>query len=81
MAGELEAKLNAGEAVITSKFLWEEFRKRYQAEVVPGLAPRTGEKIASVFDRLEREINPRLLWDLDEKRLSAFVSKLRAGEG
>ena len=77
MAGELEAKLNAGEAVIPSKFLWEEFRKRYQAEVVPGLAPRTGEKIASVFDRLEREINPRRLWDLDEKRLSAFVSKLR----
>jgi len=81
MAGELEAKLNAGEAVIPSKFLWEEFRKRYQAEVVPGLAPRTGEKITSVFDRLEREINPRRLWDLDEKRLSAFVSKLRAGEG
>ncbi len=45
------------------------------------MAPRTGEKITSVFDRLEREINPRRLWDLDEKRLSAFVSKLRAGEG
>jgi integrase len=81
MAGELEAKLNAGEAVIPSRFLWKDFRARYEAEVVPGLAPRTGEKIAAVFDRFEAEINPRRLWDVDEKRLSAFVSKLRKGEG
>jgi integrase len=81
MAGELEAKLNDGEAVIPSRFLWKDFRARYEAEVVPGLAPRTGEKIASVFDRFEVEINPRRLWDVDEKRLSAFVSKLRKGEG
>ena len=80
MAGELEAKLNAGEAVIPSRFLWADFRARYEAEVVPGLAPRTGEKIASVFDRFEAEINPRRLWDVDEKRLSAFVSNLRKGE-
>ncbi len=81
MAGELEAKLNDGEAVIPSRFLWKDFRARYESEVVPGLAPRTGEKIASVFDRFEAEINPRRLWDVDEKRLSAFVSKLRKGEG
>jgi integrase len=81
MAGELEAKLNAGEAVIPSRFLWKDFRARYEAEVVPGLAPRTGEKIASVFDRFEAEINPLRVWDVDEKRLSAFVSKLRKGEG
>lgn len=81
MAGELEAKLNAGEAVIPSRFLWQDFRARYEAEVVPGLAARTGEKIASVFDRFQTEINPRRLWDVDEKRLSAFVSKLRKGEG
>ncbi len=80
MAGELEAKLNDGEAVIPSRFLWKDFRARYESEVVPGLAPRTGEKIASVFDRFEAEINPRRLWDVDEKRLSAFVSKLRKGE-
>ena len=81
MAGELEVKLNAGEAVIPSRFLWQDFRARYEAEVVPGLAPRTGEKISSVFDRFEADINPRRLWDVDEKRLSAFVSNLRKGEG
>lgn len=81
MAGELEVKLNAGEAVIPSRFLWQDFRARYEAEVVPGLAPRTAEKISSVFDRFEADINPRRLWDVDEKRLSAFVSNLRKGEG
>lgn len=79
-AAELEKQLAAGEAVIPSKFEWEEFRKRYEAEVVPGLAVRTGEKIRSIFDRLDRVISPRLLWDLDEKRLSAYAARLRAGD-
>ena len=80
LAGELESKLNAGEAVIPSKFSWQEFRKRYESEVVPGLAPRTAEKISSVLDRFEKEISPQRLWDVDEKRLSAFVSRLRKGD-
>lgn len=79
-ARELENKLAAGEAVITSRFSWEDFRRRYEAEVVPGLASRTGEKISSVFDRFEAEIGPQRLWDVDEKRLSAFVTKLREGK-
>ena len=78
-ARELENKLAAGEAVIPSRFSWEEFRRRYEAEVIPGLAVRTAEKISSVFDRFEVEIAPQRLWDVDEKRLSAFVSKLRQG--
>jgi integrase len=80
LAGEFEAKLNAGEAVIPSRFTWEDFRERYAAEVVPGLAPRTAEKIKSVLDRFEQDINPHRLWDIDERRLSAFVSKLRKGD-
>lgn len=78
-AGELESRLAAGEAVIPSKLLWSDFRSRYEAEVVPGLAKRTAEKISSVFDRFEAEIDPVRLWDVNEKRLSAFVSKLRQG--
>jgi integrase len=79
-ARELENKLAAGEAVIPSRFSWEDFRRRYETEVVPGLAGRTGEKISSVFDRFEAEIGPQRLWDVDEKRLSAFVTKLREGK-
>jgi integrase len=79
-ARELENRLAAGEAVIPSRLSWEEFRRRYEAEVVPGLATRTAEKISSVFDRFEAEIAPQRLWDVDEKRLSAFVAKLREGK-
>jgi integrase len=80
LAGELEAKLNAGEALIPSRFTWADFRKRYESEVVPGLAPRTAEKIDSILNRFEQEINPGRLWDVDERRLSAFVTRLRKGD-
>jgi integrase len=79
-AHELENKLAAGEAVIPSKLTWADFRTRYEAEVVPGLAMRTAEKIDSVLDRFEEEIEPKRLWDVNEKRLSTFVSKLREGK-
>jgi integrase len=79
-ARELESRLAAGEAVIPSRLSWDEFRRRYEAEVVPGLAVRTADKISSVFDRFEAEIAPQRLWDVDEKRLSAFVAKLREGK-
>jgi len=45
-----------------------------------GLALRTAEKISSVLDRFEKEISPQRLWDVAEKRLSAFVSRVRKGD-
>ena len=36
--------------------------------------------LVPVFDRFEAEIGPQRLWDVDEKRLSAFVTKLRDGK-
>ena len=77
LAGELQAQLAAGSAAIPSKFTWAEFRQRYEAEVVPGLARRTGEKIQTVFDRLEVEISPPRVRDLTESRLSHFAAQLR----
>jgi hypothetical protein len=80
MASDWEKKLNDGEAVVPSKLTWDGFRERYEAEVVKGLATRTGEKIASVLDRFEQEANPTRLWDVDERRLSYYVTRLRAGK-
>jgi integrase len=78
LAGELEAQLMAGAGGTPSRLRWEEFRERYEKEVVPGLAKRTAEKVATVFDRLEEEISPVRLWDLSEARLSAFAAALRS---
>jgi len=78
LAGELEAQLMAGSGGIPTRLRWEEFRERYEVEVLPGLAKRTAEKVATVFDRLEADISPVRLWDLTEARLSAFAAGLRA---
>lgn len=78
MAGEFETQLMAGAGGVPSRLRWEEFRERYEKEVVPGLAKRTAEKVATVFDRLEEEISPVRLWDLTEGRLSAFAAALRS---
>jgi integrase len=77
LAGELESQLAAGSAALPSKFTWEDFRKRYDAEVLPGLAKFTEAKVKSVFDRLETEISPARLRDLTEARISHFAAALR----
>jgi integrase len=77
LAGELEAQLASGSAALPSRFTWEDFRKRYEAEVLPGLAKSTEAKAKTVFDRLETEISPVRLRDLTEARLSHFAAMLR----
>jgi integrase len=77
LAAELEAQLRAGAGVLPSRLAWEEFRRRYEAEVVPGLATKTGDKIRGVFNRVEVELNPQRLRDITEARLSHYVAVLR----
>lgn len=80
LAHDLEKRLNDEGLTVPSRVTWAAFRERYEAEQVKGLAKRTGEKIASVLDRFEREVNPARLCEVDERRLSAYVTRLRAGD-
>ena len=77
LAAELALQINNGAAALPSKFLWEEFRRRYEAEVIPGLATQTAVKIGVVLDRVEGILSPKRLLDLTEARLSHFVAKMR----
>lgn len=77
LAAELEAQLQAGAGGLPSRLAWAEFRERYEREVVPWLARKTGEKICSVLDRIEAELNPQRLRDITESRLSHLVAMLR----
>ena len=56
---------------------------RYEAEVVPGLAHRTADKIATVFNAIEKAL-PRAaagkLADLTPEALSRFQAGLRDGK-
>lgn len=79
LANEKERELNDSGGAMPSKCGWATFRERYELEQVRGLATRTAEKIASVLDRFEREVKPLRLWDVDERRLSFYVTRLREG--
>lgn len=77
LAAELELQLNSGVAALPSKYQWAEFRRRYETEVVPGLADQTAVKIQVVLNRVEVILNPLRLVDMTEQRLSHFVAALR----
>jgi len=76
-AGDWEDELNAG-AVGSGRMTWEKFRDLYEDQKLPGLSPGTRDKANDVFNKLEREINPRYLRDMTEARLSHFVAVLRS---
>jgi integrase len=80
LATELELQLNSGVAALPSKYQWAEFRRRYETEVVAGLAPQTAVKVQVVLDRVEGILNPQRLVDMTEQRLSHFVAAIR-GKG
>ena len=80
-AAQLEADIESGRAQQTGGNLsWEQFRERYELEVVPGLAEKTGMKIGGVFNTVE-SILPGVakgrLRDLNTDRLSTLQTELR----
>jgi integrase len=80
LAHQWEADLNSGRDQGRHTVTWELFRLRYEDEVVPGLAPTTGNKIAGVLNAVET-ILPRVktgrVCDLTPERLSQLQSELR----
>lgn len=78
-AGDLETKLRSGQQAHSLKVTWSQFRERYESEVLPRLAERTGGKIAVIFNAIEELVSPKNLRDLTAERLSYFQAELRRG--
>ena len=76
-AGALREKLESGQCVAPTRITWENFRERYEREHLSGLADGTGEKVAAVFNSLERIVNPGHLRSLTAERLSHYQAVLR----
>jgi integrase len=76
-AADWENELNAG-GVGSENMTWDKFRDLYEDQKLPGLAAGTRDKANDVFNKLERDLNPRYLRDLTEARLSHFVTVLRS---
>ena len=78
VAAKWEAELNEGRyARRLGRMQWLDFRRQYEDEVLASLAERTDDKVTSVFNVLERTINPRRLGDLDGNSLSRYQKLLR----
>ena len=78
LAGELETQLASGSATLPTKFTWDQFKTRYGAEVVPGLAKETANKIDVVLNHVDTILGPSRLRDLTEARISHFAATIRA---
>ncbi len=55
---------------------WEEFREKYETEVLPGLSEGTGECKASVFNHIESTINPQRLARIDDGTAERVLSQM-----
>jgi integrase len=79
-AARWEDDLNSGKARGRFATTWEQFRLRYEQEVLPGFAPATAEKAGVVFNRLESvlpQVRNGLLRELTAERLSVWQAEMR----
>jgi integrase len=76
-AGVREKELREGKYKPRSKMTWQEFRKRYDDEVLAGLADTTDAKNSGVLNSVEEVLNPGRPLDLTTERISHYAKVLR----
>jgi integrase len=74
---DLEYELNHGLHQERSRLKWERFREMFEDEYLPGLRPRSAEKLVTVLDVFEETIKPSGVASITERTLSQFVRELR----
>ncbi|WP_298863743.1 site-specific integrase [uncultured Gimesia sp.] len=77
---QTEKELNEGTFYKVVKTSWQDFRERYETEVVPGMAKNTAKIISVSFNHVEQTINPKTLKQINGNSLSKFVKQLREKE-
>jgi len=77
LAGKWREEIREGKDKRYGRIPWEEFRRRYEDEVLPGLAQNTADKVASIFNAVEEHLAPRRLCELTSDRLGQFQKALR----
>jgi integrase len=76
-AAKWESELRKGRSHDGGKITWSDFRDRYENEVLASLAKNTDEKVGTVFNTVERIINPSKLRNVTAQALSGLMAKLR----
>jgi len=80
MAGELRSELAHGRYQRDSEISWEDYRERFDAEHLSGLARMTVKKFDTVLNLVERILKPKKLAELTADRISIFIAKVRNGK-
>lgn len=80
VAAQWEADLNAGRAISTARISWDDFCTRYQQEHLSGLAKKTADLWHTARRRLEAELAPAWLDDIDSGAASSFRGQLAKAE-
>lgn len=75
-AARLEAELQEGIHATSNSMSWEAFRERYERQVEQEQAPKTLQKVISVFNSIEATCRPRQLSDLSDIRLAYYKDEL-----
>ena len=76
-AAKWEAELREGRYKAPSKTTWDEFKTRYEDEVLASLSANTDKKVSSLFTSIERILAPKKLAELTASRISYYQSQLR----
>lgn len=73
----LEKEINEGGYYNPQKAKWQDFKERYETEVLPGFADTSAEKAKVVFRQVDEYIKPNLLIQIDANAISKMVKDMR----
>ncbi|MFG0333956.1 MAG: tyrosine-type recombinase/integrase, partial [Maioricimonas sp. JB049] len=79
IAAKWEAELQEGRYVAPSRVTWEEFRERYEDEVLPGLSANYAAVMSAAMNHLET-VGVQRLAQVDANLLSRYQAALRASK-
>lgn len=80
-ARKIEGQLAAGTYENQSRTRWAEFRKEYQAKILPSLAPGTRQVVLDAFNHFERLIKPQKVSAIKTATIDDFIAKRRQMRG
>jgi integrase len=77
----IQGELDLGVHQPQNKKAWNEFRTKYEAEILPGLAPRSQPLVKAALDNFERIIQPKKMEGITTAMIDTFIAKRRKEAG
>jgi integrase len=78
---DLESNLNNGRHAEASRMSWENFRKLFEEEYLPGCREETKKVFRNAFKLFEKICNPRNIRSITARTVSTFAAGLRKEPG